>query len=59
VALLGMMLVGNPLEDRLVKAGKGQKTLTLSRIVWFVFPLVALILLFFTFVLIVNPIQKG
>ncbi len=59
VALLGMMLVGNPLEDRSVKAGRGQKPLTLSRIAWFVFPLVVLILLFFTFILIVTPIQKG
>ncbi|MCK4930623.1 MAG: hypothetical protein KAT01_00545 [Candidatus Aminicenantes bacterium] len=59
VALLGMMLVGNPLEDRSVKAGRGQKPLTLSQIVWFVFPLVVLILLFYTFILIVTPIQKG
>jgi hypothetical protein len=54
-----MMLAGNPLEDRSVKAGKGQKTLTLSHIAWFVFPLVALILLFLTFVMVVTPIQKG
>lgn len=59
IALLGMMLVGNPLEDRSVKAGRGQKLLTLSRIVWFVFPLVVLILLFLTFVMVVTPIQKG
>jgi len=59
IALLGMMLIGNPLEDRSVKAGRGQKPLTLSRIVWFVFPLVVLILLFLTFVMVVTPIQKG
>jgi len=59
IALLGMMLAGNPLEDRSVKSGKVQKPLTLSRIVWFVFPLVSLILLFLTFVMVVTPIQKG
>jgi len=59
VALVGMMLVGNPLEDCSFKVGKGQKPLTLSRIAWFVFPLVTLILLFLTFVMVVTPIQKG
>jgi flagellar motor component MotA len=59
VALLGMMLVGNPLEDRFFKIGKGQKPLTLSRIAWFIFPFMTLILLFLTFVMVVTPIQKG
>lgn len=59
VALLGMILVGNPLEDRLVKTRKGQKPLTLSRMAWLVFPLVSLILLLLTFIMVVTPIQKG
>jgi hypothetical protein len=59
VALLGMMLVGNPLEDRFFKIGKDQKPLALSRIAWFVFPFMILILLFLTFVMVVTPIQKG
>jgi hypothetical protein len=59
IALLGMMLVGNPLIDRSVKANKDQKTQTLNRIAWFVFPFMTLILLFLTFVMVVTPIQKG
>ncbi|NIM59615.1 MAG: hypothetical protein GTO16_11840, partial [Candidatus Aminicenantes bacterium] len=45
IALLGMMLVGMPLEDHAIKTEKNKKQLTLSRIAWYVFPLVALILL--------------
>lgn len=59
VALLGMMLVGNPLEDRSVKLYRVQKPQSLSRIAWFVFPFMALILLFLTFVMVVTPIKKG
>jgi flagellar motor component MotA len=58
VALLGMMLLGNPLEDRVVKTGKGQKPLALSRAAWFVFPFMTLIILFLTFAMVVTPIQK-
>jgi hypothetical protein len=59
MALLGMMLVGNPLVDRTVKAGLVQKAQTLNRFAWFVFPLMTLILLFLTFVMVVTPIKKG
>jgi hypothetical protein len=59
IALVGMMLVGNPLVDRSAKADRVQKTQTLNRIVWFVFPFMILILLFLTFVMVVTPIQKG
>jgi len=59
IALVGMMLVGNPLVDRSVKTDRVQKTQTLNRIAWFVFPFMALILLFLTFVMVVTPIQKG
>jgi len=58
VALVGMMLVGIPLEDRTVKAGRNHKELALSRIAWYVFPLVTLILLIFVFVLVITPIKK-
>jgi amino acid transporter len=58
LALLGMMLVGIPLEDRAIKTGKNKKQLTLSRIAWYVFPLVALILLLFAFVTVLIPIKK-
>ncbi len=59
VALLGMMLVGNSLLDQSVKADGVQKPQALSRIAWFVFPLMTLILLFLTFVMVVTPIKKA
>jgi len=58
IALLGMMLVGMPLEDRTIKTEKNKKQLTLSRIAWYVFPVVALILLLFAFVMVLTPIKK-
>ncbi len=58
IALLGMMLIGIPLEDRTIKTGKNKKQLTLSRIAWYVFPVVALILLIFAFVMVLTPIKK-
>jgi len=58
IALLGMMLVGIPLEDRAIITGNNKKQLTLSRIAWYVFPLVALILLIFAFVMVLTPIKK-
>jgi flagellar motor component MotA len=59
IALLGMMLVGNPLVDQSAKADRVQKTQTLNRIGWFFFPFMTLILLFLTFVMVVTPIQRG
>jgi flagellar motor component MotA len=59
IALLGMMLVGNPLVDRSVKSDNIQKTHTLNRIAWFVFPFMTLIILFLTFIMVVTPIKKG
>jgi hypothetical protein len=59
IALLGMMLVGNPLLDHSMKNEKVQKAQPLNRIVWFVFPFMTLILLFLTFVMVVTPIKKG
>jgi len=58
IALLGMMLVGVPLEDRAIKTGKNKKQLALSRIAWYVFPVVALILLIFAFVMVLTPVKK-
>ncbi len=58
IALVGMMLVGIPLEDRSVKARKNYKELTVSRIAWYVFPLLTLIFLFFVLILVITPIKK-
>jgi len=55
-ALLGMLLLGAPLEDRAVRTA--QQSL-LSRVAWYVFPMVAFILLVLMFVLIITPIPKS
>jgi flagellar motor component MotA len=57
-ALLGLMIVGSPLEDRAIKTTSTAKHSTLSRVVWYVFPLVTLILLVITFFLIITPMKK-
>ncbi len=57
-ALLGMMLVGAPLEDRSIKNSITAKHSTLSRVAWYVFPLITLILLVVTFVIVVTPMKK-
>lgn len=57
-ALLGMMLIGAPLEDWMVKAGRKNKHSTLSRIAWYVFPLVTLIFSFITLMVLITPIVK-
>jgi hypothetical protein len=58
IALLGMMLVGVPLEDRTIRTRQNKKQLTLSRIAWYVFPVVALLLLLFAFVTVLIPVRK-
>lgn len=58
VSWLGMMLVGAPLEDRMVKSGKINKHSLSSRLAWYIFPLVILIFLIMTFVVVVTPIVK-
>jgi hypothetical protein len=59
MAMLGMMLVGAPLEDRLVKTGRMDKPSGLSRAAAYVFPLLALIFLVVALVLVITPIKKG
>ena len=57
-ALMGMFLVAGPLEDRSAKfRGESVRT-TLSRVAWYVFPLMALIFLIAVFVVIVTPFEK-
>jgi hypothetical protein len=57
-ALLGMFLLGAPLEDRAAKGlGEGART-PLSRVAWYVFPLLALVFLIAVFVLVVTPIER-
>ncbi len=58
IAWLGMMLVGAPLEDRMVKTGKINKHPPSSRLAWYIYPLVILIFLIMTFVVVVTPVVK-
>lgn len=58
VALLGIMLIGAPLEDHAFSAEKKNKERTLSRIAWFVFPMFVLIVLALAFILVLTPIKK-
>jgi len=57
-ALLGIMLVGAPIEDRSINGSQTAKHSTLSRVSWYVFPLVTLILLVVTFIIVVTPMKK-
>ena len=59
MAMLGMMLVGAPLEDRLVKKGRMDKPSALSRAAVYGFPLLALIFLVVALVLVITPMKKG
>jgi hypothetical protein len=57
-ALMGMFLLGAPLEDRAAK-GLGETARTpLSRVAWYVFPLLALVFLVAVFLLVVTPFEK-
>jgi MFS family permease len=58
IALLGMMLLGVPLEDRAAKAGKTHIQARLNQIACYVFPLIVLIFLAMAFVMVVTPIKK-
>ncbi len=58
VSLLGMLLVGAPLEDRRTKLSRSDRHSSLSRMAWYVFPLMALIFLALAFVLVITPMKK-
>ena len=57
-ALLGMIILGAPLGDRTLKLSQSGRQGALSRIAWFLFPLICLIFLTVTFVLVITPIKK-
>jgi mannose/fructose/N-acetylgalactosamine-specific phosphotransferase system component IIC len=56
-ALVGMMLGGVHRQDHAFKTGKTNKK-TISRIAWYGFPVVTLMLLFYIFVLMLIPVVK-
>ena len=57
-AMLGMLLVGAPLEDHAVRTGRMAAPSAFSRVSWYVFPMLALIFLVLMFVMVVTPITK-
>ncbi len=57
-ALLGLIAVAAPLEDREVMEGRRERHGTLSRMLWTIFPLVVFIFLILTFILVVTPMKQ-
>ncbi len=55
-ALLGMALIGAPLEDRAIKIGRVGAPSAFSRVSWYVFPLLSLIFLVLVFNMIILPL---
>ncbi|MBZ5498263.1 MAG: hypothetical protein LAP85_17825 [Acidobacteriia bacterium] len=53
--LLGMVLVGAPLEDRAIRTGRVATPSAFSRVAWYVFPLLALIFLVPMFFVLTLP----
>jgi flagellar motor component MotA len=54
--LLGMALIGAPLEDRAIRMGRAGTPSTFSRVSWYVFPLLSLIFLVLVYTMIVLPL---
>ncbi len=57
-ALLGMILVGAPLEDRAVRTGRIAKPSAFSRASWYGFPMLTLILVPLVIVIITTPLPR-
>jgi hypothetical protein len=55
-ALLGMALIGAPLEDRAIRVGRISSPSAFSRVSWYVFPLLSLIFLVLVFINIIAPL---
>lgn len=56
--LVGMLLGGVHRQDHAFKTGKTYKKIPISRIAWYGFPLVTLMLIFYAFVLMLIPVVK-
>jgi hypothetical protein len=57
-ALLGLVAVAAPLEDREIMDGRRDKAGPFSRLFWVVFPLLTFICLVLTFIMVVTPMTK-
>ena len=58
-ALLGMAVIGAPLEDRAIRTGRMGAPSAFSRVSWYVFPLLSLIFLVLVYTMIVLPLPPA
>jgi len=58
LALLGMIVLGAPLGDRMLKNAQSSRQGALNRIAWFIFPLISILFLTLTFILVITPIKR-
>lgn len=58
-ALLGMALIGAPIEDQAIRMRQIQGPSTFSRVSWYVFPLLSLIFVIVVFINIIIPLPAG
>lgn len=57
-ALLGLVVLAAPLEDREVMEGRRDRPGPLSRMFWVVFPLLVFIFLLLTFIMVITPMKR-
>ena len=58
-ALLGMAIIGAPLEDRGIRIGRVTGPSAFSRVSWYVFPLLSLIFLVLVYTMIILPLPPA
>jgi hypothetical protein len=58
VALVGMLFVGIPLQDRAQRIRRRGQSALMNRVAWYGLPLVTLFVLAMSVILIITPIQK-
>jgi hypothetical protein len=58
-ALLGMAIIGAPLEDRVIRIGRVTGPSAFSRVSWYVFPLLSLIFLVLVYTMIILPLPPA
>jgi hypothetical protein len=58
-ALLGLVAVAAPLEDREIMEGRRERPGPLSRMFWVVFPLLTFIFLLLTFIMVITPMKQA
>jgi hypothetical protein len=58
LALLGLVAVAAPLEDREIMEGRKDRPSPLSRLCWALIPLLTFLLLILTFIMVVTPMER-